>query len=99
MTRRWYPRGKPPHGRELWRLLQEEVETPPPLVDFTDSGRNQVGSFNYLEAKLAYLQRENGDLREALAAAHELISRSANVYLRYFRARHRVLVWWKSVRG
>ena len=94
MDSRWYPKGKPPHGAELWRLLQEDVGVY--HVDFTDGGKDMVGSFNCLERQLRSAQQENALLQRQLAAAHELISRSANVYLRYYRLRHKVLVWWAT---
>lgn len=100
MSQRWYPRGKPPYGRELWRLLQEEVTVEDQnYLALTDGGKDAVGSINYYERKCAALERELGAVRQQLVVAQELISRSANVYLRYFRWRHAVLLWWRRVRG
>ena len=100
MMRRWYPESTPPSGAELWKLLQEEIDVPKSdNADWTDGGKSAVGSIDYNERKACALARENRELRQQLAAAHELISRSANIYLRYYRARHRVLLWWRRTVG
>jgi hypothetical protein len=96
---RWYPRTHPPSGQELYARLQSDVELPPPDVDYTDGGRNAVGSFNYLERKVEHLQQQLDECRRQHAVALELITRSANLYLRYFRYRRRFLRWWASLRG
>ena len=83
MNRRWYPRQKPPTGAELWKRLQEEI-------DLTNDTKPPVHPDSILG-----MQYRLRDLQERHDSALELISRSANIYLRYFRMRHRVLLWWR----
>lgn len=101
MSQRWYPKGKPPSGAELWRLLQEEIPSgqDQEYLTLTDGGKDAVGSLNYYERKCSALERELRAVRQQLVGAQELISRAANIYLRYYRWRHVLLTWLRRQRA
>lgn len=92
--RRWYPKPNPPSGAELWAKLQEEI---PEHLDLNLPEGTALESFNGKDAQIQALKRRVHLVEHQRDAALALIQRSANLYLRYYRWRHALLLWWRDV--